>query len=183
MITTERLRLIPCTLTSLEAELASPARLADVLGIEVSQEWPPELYDRDPILFTIDRLHAAPHEAGWWLYYIARIGTNREADVAIGCGGYKGPPSADGTVEIGYSIVPAARRQGYACEAVVGLVQHAFAVPAVRRVIAETLPDLTPSIGVLEKCGFRFIGDGSEEGVIRYELTRAEHASQVEVQH
>ena len=38
--------------------------------------------------------------------------------------------------------------------------------------IAETLPGLMPSIGVLRKCGFRFIGDGSEPGVIRYELTR-----------
>jgi RimJ/RimL family protein N-acetyltransferase len=36
-------------------------------------------------------------------------------------------------------------------------------------VILETLPDLTPSIGVLEKCGFRFIGEGSESGVVRYE--------------
>ena len=40
--------------------------------------------------------------------------------------------------------------------------------------LAETLPELTPSIGVLEKCGFRLIGDGSEPGVIRFELTRAE---------
>jgi RimJ/RimL family protein N-acetyltransferase len=33
------------------------------------------------------------------------------------------------------------------------LVDHAFAMPAVRRVTAETLPELTASIGVLEKCG------------------------------
>ena len=47
-------------------------------------------------------------------------------------------------------------------------------LPAVQRVIAETLPELTPSIGVLGKCGFRFIGDGAEPGVIRFELTRAD---------
>ena len=51
---------------------------------------------------------------------------------------------------------------------------NAFAVQAVRRAIAETLPELTPSIGVLTKCGFRLIGEGSEPGVIRFELTRAE---------
>jgi len=49
---------------------------------------------------------------------------------------------------------------------------HAFAVPSVMRVIAETLPTLEASIAVLEKCGFRFIGDGSERGVIRYERLR-----------
>jgi len=40
-------------------------------------------------------------------------------------------------------------------------------------VIAETLPELTPSIGVLRKCGFELIGEGSEPGVIRFERTRA----------
>jgi RimJ/RimL family protein N-acetyltransferase len=39
-------------------------------------------------------------------------------------------------------------------------------------VIAETYPHLTPSIGVMEKCGLAFAGEGSEEGVIRYELPR-----------
>jgi RimJ/RimL family protein N-acetyltransferase len=47
--------------------------------------------------------------------------------------------------------------------------------PSVRRVIAETYPALIASIGVLQKCGFRSIGDGSEPGVIRFELLRDEH--------
>jgi ribosomal-protein-alanine N-acetyltransferase len=92
--------------------------------------------------------------------------------VLIGSTGYKGPPSAEGTVEVGYSIVSDHRRRGYASEAVRGLVRHAFGVPEVRRVIAETLPELTPSIGVLRKCGFELVGEGSEPGVIRYELAR-----------
>jgi RimJ/RimL family protein N-acetyltransferase len=40
--------------------------------------------------------------------------------------------------------------------------------------IAQTLPELAPSIGVLEKCGFRFAGEGGEPGVIRYERGRAD---------
>jgi [ribosomal protein S5]-alanine N-acetyltransferase len=73
---------------------------------------------------------------------------------------------------VGYGVVRDHQRRGYASETVRGLVGHAFALPEVHRVIAETLPELTPSIGVLEKCGFRFIGEGSEPGVIRYELSR-----------
>jgi RimJ/RimL family protein N-acetyltransferase len=57
------------------------------------------------------------------------------------------------------------------------LIGRAFAFPDVRRVIAETLPELTPSIGVLRKCGFRFIGEGSEPGVIRFAITREQHAA------
>jgi RimJ/RimL family protein N-acetyltransferase len=56
---------------------------------------------------------------------------------------------------------------------------RAFALPAVRRVIAETLPELAPSIGVMRKCGFRLIGEGSRPGVIRFELLREEHAQDV----
>jgi RimJ/RimL family protein N-acetyltransferase len=47
----------------------------------------------------------------------------------------------------------------------------------VRRVIAETLPELAGSIGVLRRCGFRLLGEGSEPGVIRFELRREEHAA------
>jgi RimJ/RimL family protein N-acetyltransferase len=45
----------------------------------------------------------------------------------------------------------------------------------VKRIIAETYPELRASIRVLEKNNFRFIGDGSEERVILFALTRAEY--------
>jgi hypothetical protein len=35
-------------------------------------------------------------------------------------------------------------------------------------------PELSPSIGVLRKCGFTPAGVGPEPGVIRFELTRAD---------
>jgi len=78
------------------------------------------------------------------------------------------------TVEVGYGIVSEQRRRGYATEVTRGLLSRAFALPGVRRAIAETLPELVGSIGVLEKCGFRLLGAGSEPGVIRFELLREE---------
>lgn len=171
-IETERLQLVPATIDTLHAELVNPARLAAIARMDVSPEWPPELYDRDPIIYTLERLEAAPDEEGWWMYYFVRKATLAVDPLMLGCGGYKGPPSADGTVEIGYSIVPEERCRGYATEAARGLIHHAFEDDAVRQVIAETLPSLRASIRVLEKCGFRLAGAGSEEGVIRYELSR-----------
>jgi RimJ/RimL family protein N-acetyltransferase len=172
MIETRRLQLQPATLETLRAELASPAELARIIRMDVAAEWPPELYDRDPIEFTIRQLEAAPEQAPWWLYYFVRKADAVTRAVAIGCGGYKGPPR-DGGVEIGYSIVPEYRRQGYASEAANGLIRHAFRLPEVQRITAETLPSLVSSIGVLERCGFRFDGPGSESGVVRYALDRA----------
>jgi ribosomal-protein-alanine N-acetyltransferase len=64
------------------------------------------------------------------------------------------------------------QRRGYASEAVEALVGWAFGHPEVTRVIAETYPELVPSVGVLEKTGFRLIGAGSEERVIRFERRR-----------
>jgi ribosomal-protein-alanine N-acetyltransferase len=74
---------------------------------------------------------------------------------------------------VGYGIVSDHRRRGYASEVTRGLLANAFALPGIRRAIAETLPDLLPSIGVLHACGFLLEGEGSEPGVIRFELTRA----------
>ncbi len=95
------------------------------------------------------------------------------AATLIGSAGYKGPPS-DGAVEVGYGIVSDRRRRGYASEVTRGLVAHAFARSGIERAIAETLPELVGSIGVLRKCGFQFVGEGSEPGVIRFELLRAQ---------
>ena len=174
MITTERLELIPATVDLTRAALEGGTALAGSLDALVPATWPPDLFDRPALQYTLDRLEEGADQAGWWLYFVVLPrGPNGRA--LIGSAGYKGPPSADGTVEVGYAIVRDHQRQGYASEAVRGLVAHAFAIPGVRHVIAETLPELAPSIGVLHKCGFRLIGEGSEPGVIRFELTRAEH--------
>ncbi len=170
MIVTERLELVPATLELARAALDSPPALGAELGAVVPATWPPEYVDAPAFEFTLQRLGEGAAHAGWWLYFIMLGGP--PARTLIGTAGYKGPPSDDGTVEVGYGIVSDHQRRGYASEAVRGLLAHAFAVPAVQRVIAETLPELTPSIGVLQKCGFHFIGEGSEPGVIRFELTR-----------
>ena len=166
-IPTPRLELVPATPELLRAALAGRAPLADALRAIVPPSWPPEFLDDAALRFTLERLAESPAASGWWMYFVLL----REPRTLIGSGGYKGPP-ADGTVEVGYGIVSEQRRSGYATEVTRGLVARAFAVPAVRRVIAETLPELAASIGVLRKCGFRPAGEGSEPGVIRFELLR-----------
>lgn len=136
--------------------------------------WPPEFLDAESLQFTIDRLHEGPRQAGWWLHFVL-VPSGQTDRTLIGSAGYAGPPSADGTVEIGYAIVRDHQRRGYASEVVRALVANAFAEIAVQRVVAQTLPDLIPSIGVLNKCGFHLIGEGSGPGSVRFELTRVEY--------
>ena len=171
MIRCERLELVPASVETLGAALEGPSALEVALGARVPPTWPPEFLDPPALEFTRDRLVETPGDREWWMYFVV-LPTSGER-VLIGSAGYKGRPTGDGTVEVGYGIVTDHRRQGYASEATRGLVARAFRLPEVRRVIAETLPELTPSIGVLRKSGFELIGEGSEPGVIRFELTRA----------
>jgi ribosomal-protein-alanine N-acetyltransferase len=176
MIETSRLLLLPATPDFLRADLEGPAELAARLGFRVPPGWPPELYDAPAIEYTLAHLEAHPGTPQWGFYYFVRKPegpAGSEEAFVLGAGGYKGAP-AEGTVEVGYSILADHQRRGYATEAVRGFLAHAFSHGEVERVIAQTLPELAPSIGVLEKCGFHLLGAGSEEGAICYEITRDE---------
>ena len=80
----------------------------------------------------------------------------------IGGAGFKGTPSADGDVEIGYGIDEQNRCRGYATEAVQAMTAWALAQPGVRRVLAQTEPGNAISQRVLQKCGFVPCGQGDE---------------------
>jgi RimJ/RimL family protein N-acetyltransferase len=169
---TERLTLVPATMAMLDAELTGREALARVLGADVASPWPPPLNDEASNRWVARHLEKHPEAEGWTMWYFLLRRGGGEAPIAVGNGGYKGAPAEDGTVEIGYSIVEAYQRRGLATEAAGALVGRAFEHAAVTRVIAETLPHLTPSIRVLEKSGFTLVGPGSEEGSIRFELAR-----------
>jgi len=175
VIVTERLRLVPATPALVRAALAGRETLAAALGTAVPETWPHQYLDRPALEYTLERVAGPPAREGWWLHFVV-LNRGAAGPLLIGTAGFKGPVSADGIVEVGYGIVSDHQRCGYASEAVRGLLAQAFAVPEVRRVIAETLPELIASIGVLRKCGFRPAEGGSEPGVIRFAITRAEHA-------
>ncbi len=172
---TPRLALVPARLEHLAAELEGPDRLGVLLGAEVPPSWPPGEYDRFAIAYFRDRLTAGGDAVvPWYVWYAIQPAAVGSPATLVACGGYFGPPSADGTVEIGYSVVPECRRHGYATEIVQALAMRAFAVPEVRRILAETDVENVASIGVLTRCGFRRMGTGREPHYDRFQLDRAE---------
>jgi ribosomal-protein-alanine N-acetyltransferase len=84
---------------------------------------------------------------------------HREGDMVVGLAGFKGPPAADGMVEIAYGVNPDHQGRGYATEAAEALVAFAFSSGRVRVVRAHTLPEPNASQRVLTKCGFRHVGE------------------------
>jgi RimJ/RimL family protein N-acetyltransferase len=171
---TSRLDLVSCTVELLRAEGDDRGRFAELLEARVPDEWPPDLYDDGARLWSLSRLELTSEVEGWLTYYVVVRSHGSRARELVGVVGYKGPPTMDGTVEVGYSVMEAQRRRGYASEAVAALVARSFEFPHVVRVIADTFPDLTASILVLERNGFTVSGEGSEEGSIRFELARSE---------
>jgi RimJ/RimL family protein N-acetyltransferase len=182
-ILTSRLILRLATVRTLRADLDGRAALGRELGVHVPEDWPPDFYDAGAIQWTIRALEAHPSAAPWLGYYFLR---RADPAVLIGVGGFKGPPDDDGVVEVGYSIVAGERRRGYATEAVRGFLAHAFADVRVRRVIAETLPELVASIGVLDKVGMILVArlrpdqppgapGWREQEIIRFEMDRARY--------
>ncbi|MFD7337151.1 GNAT family N-acetyltransferase [Streptomyces violascens] len=114
------------------------------------------------------------HRDGWGAYVMVRT----EDDRAIGGIGFHGPPE-DGRVEIGYDLAESARGQGYATESVRALTAWALAQPDVETVYATTDEDNTASQRVLERAGFRRIGDtprpiGGREAQHLFERNRFE---------
>lgn len=164
---TPHLRMIAATPAIIRADLKGPHALDRTLGVARPREWPPELLERDDLERML-RVAERPGRAGFNSWYLVTPAQRMRRAQLVGIAGLGSPPSDDRLIMVGYSIVPSARRRGYATEATRALIEFALAQPGVDCVFAETYPVLVASIGVLEKVGFRPVDGGSEPGVIRF---------------
>jgi len=165
-------RLTPTTIDRLNLEDASGAALADSLGVAAPASWPPLFNGPETREWMRRNLLADARNAGWFGWYI--IAPIDGVPTLAGAAGYKGPPDANGEVEIGYSVAPEYHRRGIVSVAVRLLCVRAFAA-GVTAVLAETLPSLVASQGVLRKAGFTKFDtytDPDEGEVWRYRLDR-----------
>ncbi|MFD5420536.1 GNAT family N-acetyltransferase [Streptomyces sp. NPDC127069] len=105
------------------------------------------------------------YRPGWGPYAIVRKDDGR----AIGGIGFHGAPDADGNAEIGYDLVPSARGDGYATDALRGLAAWAFRQPGLTALHASVDADNAPSHGVVGRAGFERTGATDDDGV-RYVL-------------
>jgi RimJ/RimL family protein N-acetyltransferase len=93
---------------------------------------------------------------------------HRDSGAVVGMAGFKGPPEADGVVEIAYGVAPEHQGKGYATEAAAALTAYALDSGKVRVVRAHTLPEPNASTRVLTRCGFRRVGEviDPEDGLV-----------------
>lgn len=167
MIRTERLTLIPMTMQQLETGLVSARNLAAQINVPIvatlmQGEAEAAIRKKLEIMREVD-----PSLHNWITYWLIVIDSE---NIAAGLIGFKGLPTSEGSVEIGYGINSIYQSFGYMTEAVNALVNWAFSHPEVRRITANTLPDNIRSRRVLVKnCFAESESDGEE---IRYTLEK-----------
>ncbi len=154
-IPTHRLELTAATIDHIFAEMESSERLAQLLGTQVESGWPPGEYDRDAQEFFACRLkEGGASVVGWYVWYAVQREKENQTSILVGAGGYFGPPNEAGEVEMGFSIMPSVRGDGYATEMTRALVSNAFRDIRVNKVIARTTSENIASVKVLMKSGF-----------------------------
>jgi [ribosomal protein S5]-alanine N-acetyltransferase len=148
-IQTKSLRLVPQTLEEVRAMIAA---MTDAEKAELSADW----------LARVNNSTSADP----WTHGFSFV--RRDNDVVVGRGGFKGPPSKEGMVEIAYAVFPDHQGKGYATEAADALTAFAFSRAEVRMVRAHTLPEANASTRVLTKCGFLRFGEVAdpEDGLV-----------------
>jgi len=176
-ISTPRLVLRHADDLSLQASVKGVEAFSQITGCQVSPDWPPNHWDAQAVTWLMGQLTLSPGEVmrrPWWI--ALKDGT------VIGTLGTKGPPDADGVVEIGYSIVTSQWRHGYATEAVGAVVRWLLNDPRVSQVCAHTLHQDPASSGVLSKNGFTFavsLDDPHDGRIDRFEYRKGASSSEM----
>jgi len=168
-IRTARLQMAAITPSMLAAEKIADGSIGPLLRAKVTSQWPPEHWEPHVFDFILAQIESNAETTGWNRYVLLPDADGGRRTL-IGCvGGFVKP---DGDVEIGYSTLPEFQRRGYGTEASMALVEWLLTREGIRSVSAQTFPRLPESIKVMERCGMRFVGDGDEEGTVRYRRFR-----------
>lgn len=168
-VETKNLLLIAGDTAIMRAAIDGNEILAKELNVIVPDDWTE--FGVGALQYSLDRISQSKEENGWWTYLPIHKASNK----LIGSGGYKGGPTPEGTVEIGYEIAPNYRNRGLATEMAKGLIKNAFNDNRVKSVIAHTLGEENPSTRVLQKCGFIKVDeiDDPDDGLLwRWEFKR-----------
>jgi ribosomal-protein-alanine N-acetyltransferase len=153
---TERLELVWLSPELVEALVDDRrADAARIGGFAIPQDWPDE-HDRRFLGYRLRQVRDDEAQAPWLVRAIVLGGE------MIGHVGFHGSPGRNarkdlGAVEVGYTIFPEHRRQGYATEAVVALLDWSR-TQGVDRFIASVGPENEPSLAIVRRLGFREVG-------------------------
>ena len=161
---TDRMALLPLPAQAAAALPEDRQGASRILDATLPSEWPAaDLLDVLPL-----QAAALPSDERFGVWVMIE----RASRSVVGDIGFMGPPDEDGFVEVGYSVIPARRRDGYATEAARAILAWALDQPGVKAVVAGCDRDNEASVRTLERVGFRRTGEA--KGRIRWRYPGSE---------
>jgi RimJ/RimL family protein N-acetyltransferase len=158
-IRSERLELVSMSPAFLELVLGGARdEAARALGVPLPEAWPG---DGESTLRR--RRHQMAADEGTQPWLLRAIVRREPEPEMVGHINFHGPPDAEGIAEIGYSVLPAHRRRGYATEAVRAMLDWATREHGVHRFRASVSPENAPSLAVVRRLGFTRTGEQWDE--------------------
>ncbi|MDO9065863.1 MAG: GNAT family protein [Chloroflexota bacterium] len=170
VIASDRLDLIPMTPAFLEAALRGDTAVADeILGLAVPAGW----YEKRGLMeMRLDQLRRDPDLQPWLVRAMVLRGQGMPVPLPLMVGhiGFHTGPNpeylralAPDAVEVGYSVFPIYRRQGYAREATQALMDWAQREHGIARFVVSISPQNAPSLALARCFGFQRIGSHMDE--------------------
>lgn len=158
---TERLTLVDLSPAVLEALIGRDVARAETIGgMLIPAGWPDE-HDRRWLELRLRRMREDPATEGWFTRAMVLRDDPRRP--MIGHIGFHGPPREHGEVEMGYTVFPEYRRQGFAIEAARGLMDWVRREHGIRSFVVSISPDNEPSLKMADRLGFRRAGEQWDE--------------------
>ena len=131
-----------------------------------TKEWLTE-DNRTLLTWMYEELYAfIPPKIGFTSWIFIEKLTNQ----VIGDGVYKVNPDTRGQIEIGYEIIESKRQKGYATEAIEALLEWTLTQDEVKSIIAKCHYKNIPSQSLLDKLGFKLIGEEDEMDLYQIKL-------------
>jgi ribosomal-protein-alanine N-acetyltransferase len=156
-IETERLLLVVLVPEDLEALIAGDLGRALLLtGFTFLPEDPKLGSD---LSWHLKALRSDSNQRSWRI----RVIVERCSNTVVGSINLKGPPDADGDVEIGWGVIENVRRKGYATEASAAVLKWAVQQPGVRSISATIPDDNYPSQRLATRLGLIRTGESRRD--------------------
>lgn len=167
-IETERLILIPFTKEIAQDILDSNFESIEVLNLKRGTNWPDQdiIETLPKIIFNLSKVISPTGFESWMI-------VKKDTKEIIGDVGFKGYNTLFNKADIGYGIIEAERKKGFASEAVKALINWAYTNEALTLISATTLIDNTDSIQLLKR--LHFIKIEQENDFFYWELTREDY--------
>ena len=175
-IVTERLELVSLSPAFLDEVLEGDRSVAEeIAGVSLPETWPTG-HDESSLRLRVRQLREDPGAQEW--LGVRAIALRRPGRPMIGHAGFHGRPGVNAArlsdaVELGYTVFEPFRRQGYATEAVRGLIRWAHDERGIRRFLASVAPGNGPSLAILARLDFAEIGrhwDPEDGDELEFEL-------------